>query len=118
MIIVSTILAVLLAVLFVSLGAGKLLAIPSMRDRAAHVGFTVGAYRGIGVLEIAGALGVLGGIVWWPIGAAAGVGLVLLMIGALATHLRSRDSVGEFAPSVVVGVLSACYLVALFAASR
>ena len=49
----------LVAVVFVALGAAKILAAAPMRGRAAHAGFSVDAYRRIGVLEIAGAVGVL-----------------------------------------------------------
>ena len=44
------------------LGAAKILAVPPMRAAAAHVGFSVAAYRRIGVLEVAGAVGLLVGL--------------------------------------------------------
>ncbi|WP_036511046.1 DoxX family protein [Nocardia aobensis] len=114
----ATILAVVLAVLFAPLGAAKIAALPHIRRRADHAGFSVDAFRVIGCLEIAGALGLLIGIASWPIGATAGLGLTLLMIGALVSHLRVRDRVQQFAPAVVVGVLCVCYLVTLPGASR
>ena len=44
--------------------------------------------------EFAGALGLVGGI-WWPlIGIAAGIGLVLYFVGAVASHLRVGDVKG------------------------
>src|SRR5690242_15524643 len=49
----STILAIVLAFLFVTLGTTKVLALPVMRERAAEAVFTVGAYRRIGALELA-----------------------------------------------------------------
>ena len=54
----SIILAVLVALIFALLGTAKILALPPMRDLAAEAGFSVDAYRGIGVLEVAGAVGV------------------------------------------------------------
>ena len=36
------------AVVFAALGATKILALPPMRVRAAHLGFSVTAYRAIG----------------------------------------------------------------------
>ncbi|MEV6368424.1 DoxX family protein [Micromonospora musae] len=42
-------------------------------------------------LELAGAAGLLVGLLWWPLGVAAGVGLVLYFAGAIGAHLRVRD---------------------------
>src|SRR5208282_2357817 len=113
----STILAVLLALFFFSLGAAKILALAPMRERAAHVGFSTAAYRRIGALEVAGAIGLLIGLIEPLIGALAGAGLVLLLGGALLTHLRTGDRVREFAPAVVAGLLVATYLAVLSGAA-
>ncbi len=45
----------------------------------------------LGLLKAAGALGVLVGISVPLIGVAAAVGLILFFVGAIITHLRSRD---------------------------
>lgn len=116
MTVASIVFAVLLAIGFLPLGAVKVLAVADMRQRGEHFGYSVTAFRGIGVLEIAGALGMLAGTMWWPIGAAAGIGLMLLMIGALITHMKAGDSVGEYAPSIGVGVLAVAYVVTAFGA--
>ncbi|MFC3891144.1 DoxX family protein [Lentzea rhizosphaerae] len=111
--IVLTVFAVLLAVLFVVLGVSKLLALPRMRELATHAGFSVAAYRGIGALEVAGAAGLLIGLTVPLLGASAGVGLLLLLAGAVVTHVRNGDGVRELAPAVVCAVLVAGYLAAL-----
>lgn len=116
MAVVSIMFAVLLAIGFLSLGAVKVLAVAPMRGRAEHLGYSVTAFRGIGVLEIAAAVGVLVGMSWWPLGATAGIGLVLLMIGAVVTHVKAGDSVSQYAPSIGVGVLSLAYVVTVFGA--
>ncbi|MEV2221853.1 DoxX family protein [Nocardia vinacea] len=116
MTVASIMFAVLLAIGFLPLGAVKVLALAPMRQRAEHFGYSVSAFRGIGVLEIAGALGVLAGLVCWPLGAAAGIGLVLLMIGAVITHVKAGDSAGEYAPSIGSGVLAIAYVVTVFGA--
>lgn len=79
----SLVLALCLAVFYLLLGVGKIAATSPMRERAAHVGMPVSTYRGgIGALEVAGAVGlVIGGLVP-ALGAAAGIGLLLLMVGA------------------------------------
>lgn len=100
-----TILTVALAAVFAALGTAKLLAVPAMRERAAHVGFDVAAYRGIGALEIAGAAGLLLGAVSRSIPVAAAIGLLLLLGGATITHLRAGDGAKEAAPALVIGGL-------------
>ena len=103
-------LAALIAVAFAVLGASKIRAVPSMQARAAHVGFSVGAYQRIGVLEVAGAAGVLLGFAIPPLGVLAAAGLLLLMVGALGAHLRQHDGIAEMAPALVVTVLLVVYL--------
>jgi len=51
-------------------------------------------YRLIAVPEAAATVGLLIGYATAPIGAAAAIGLVFLMAGALAFRLRAHDSVG------------------------
>jgi len=114
---VAIALAVLVAVIFTALGAAKILAVPPMQARAAHVGFSVAAYRRIGVLEVAGAVGVLAGLIRPLLGGLAGVGLLLLLAGAMVTHVRNHDGPREVAPAVVCVVLVAGYLAALLGTS-
>lgn len=101
----TTILAVTLAAAFVALGTAKLLALPSMQTRAAHVGFSVGAYRRIGALEVAGAIGLLAGAYVPLLGTLAALGLLLLLAGAVITHLRNGDGIKEVAPALVLAIL-------------
>jgi len=113
----SAVLAVLLALFFISLGSAKILALQPMRERAAEVGFSTMAYRRIGMLEVAGAIGLLLGSIEPLIGALAGAGLLLLLGGAVVAHVRNGDGPRKFAPAVVCGLLVVAYLVALFAAT-
>jgi len=113
----SAVTAVLLAFVFLTLGTAKVLAVPPMRARAAEVGFSTGAYRRIGLLEVAGAIGLLLGSVEPLLGALAAAGLLLLLGGAVIAHVRS-GAVRESAPAVVCGLILAVYLVALLSASR
>src|SRR5579872_6524856 len=106
----STGLAVGLAVFFAGLGTAKLLAVAPMRRAAAHFGLPTNAYRSLGALEIAGAIGLLLGLARPVFGAVAGVGLLLLLVGALASHVRVGDRLREAAPALVAGVLVAAML--------
>jgi len=113
----STVLAVLLALIFIGLGSAKILAVQPMRERAAEVGFSTTAYRRIGMLEVAGTIGLLLGSIEPLIGALAGIGLLLLLGGAVVAHVRAGDGPKKFGPAVICGVLTAAYLVALLAAT-
>lgn len=59
----------------------------ALRDR----GLTANQARAIGAAEIAGSVGVLVGLFWWPLGVVAAVGLLLLMLGATAFHVKYGD---------------------------
>lgn len=104
------VLTVVLAVFFLALGTAKILALAPMRDRAANVGFSVAAYRRIGLLEVAGAIGLLVGFFVPPLGALAAIGLLLLLGGALFTHLRKGDGPREVTPAAVSALLVVGYL--------
>ena len=106
----TTILAALLVIAFTVLGTAKLAAVPAMRARAEHVGFSVAAYRRIGLLEILAVLGLLVGAFIPVIGALAAAGLLVLLGGALVTHLRNGDGPREVAPAVVLGLATLGYL--------
>jgi hypothetical protein len=107
----TTILAALLVAAFALLGSAKLAAFPAMRSRAAHVGYSVTAYRRIGALELLGVAGLLVGAAAPVVGALAGVGLLLLLGGASTTHLRHGDGPKEIAPAAVLGAIAVGYLV-------
>jgi hypothetical protein len=75
-------------------------------DGADHLHFSRNAYKGIGALELLAAVGLLVGLAVWPLGVAAGAGLVLLMIGAVITHLRVGDKIAQFGPALALAVIS------------
>ena len=106
----TSILAGLLVVAFALLGSAKLAAVPAMRARAEHVGFSVAAYRRIGLLEVLAVAGLLVGAVVPVIGALAAAGLLLLLGGAFVAHLRNHDGVREVAPALVLGAVTLAFL--------
>ena len=114
----TAILAGVLVVAFAAAGAAKLAAVPAMRARAAHVGFSVAAYRRIGLLEILGVLGLLAGALVPMIGALAAAGLLLLLGGAVLTHVRSGDGPRELAPAVVLGLATLAFLILVVGSLR
>ena len=106
----APVLAAVLVVAFGLLGSAKLAAVPAMRARAAHVGFGIDAYRRIGALEVLAVVGIIAGTVFPVIGVLAATGLVLLLGGAVVTHLRNGDGVRELVPSVVLGAVAVAFV--------
>ena len=102
----TSILAGLLVVAFAAVGSAKLAAVPAMRARAEHVGFSVSAYRRIGFLEVLAVIGLLIGAFVPVIGALAAAGLLMLLGGAIVAHLRNSDGMREVAPAVVLGLVT------------
>ena len=60
----------------------------------------------LAVLELAGAVGLLVGIWFVPIGIAAAIGLSLYFIGAVASHIRARRPAREAIPAAIIMVLA------------
>jgi hypothetical protein len=52
------------------------------------------------------------GLRWHPLGVAAAAGMVLLLLGAVITHRRAKDSGKEMAPALLVLVITIAYLAA------
>jgi hypothetical protein len=91
--------------------AGKLVGHPKMRLAAADFGVPWRRYRLIAIPELAAAGGVLAGLVWRPLGVAAGIGMALLLLGALAFHRRAHHPPREVAPALVALAVTVAYLV-------
>ncbi|MFG3289083.1 DoxX family protein [Streptomyces sp. NPDC048179] len=102
-----------LALWFGLLGVGKVLGTSAMAERAAHVGFRIGTYRVIGILEVAGVIGLFIGWAVTGIGVAAAAGFLLLLAGAALAHLRAGDRWPAIAPAIITAALVAAYLVIL-----
>lgn len=104
------IVAALLTLACLLTGGAKLAGTADMRRRAAHLGVPWWGYVVIGCLEVLAAAGLVVGIWWSPLGAAAAGGLVLLMIGAIAMHARAGEPRKTMLPALVVGILAATAL--------
>jgi hypothetical protein len=103
----TVILTLLLAALFTFSSSIKLLGVPKSLTIRDHLGVSPVQWRVIGALELAGVAGALAGLAWAPIGIAAGIGLTLLSIGAIAFHLRASDRAAEVVPAVIGVALGA-----------
>jgi hypothetical protein len=111
MFVVTIILSVILALAFGAAGAQKVAGAKMARETAVHLGVPWSRYRGIGVLELLAAIGLLVGLAVWPLNVAAAAGLVLLMIGAVIFHLRVGDKINVFGPALALAVLSLAELI-------
>lgn len=58
----AAVMFVVLALLFAGIGGAKIAQLPSMRASAAHLGYSPRAYQAIGALEVAGAAGLILGV--------------------------------------------------------
>jgi hypothetical protein len=97
----------LLTAAFLMAGGAKLAGAKPLADQFREFGLPLGLMRVIGVLEVAGAIGL-----WvkpFPVWAAAG--LAGLMVGAVANHLKVQHPLLKAAPSIVLGLL--CVLAAV-----
>ncbi|MEU6371534.1 DoxX family protein [Streptomyces sp. NPDC046909] len=111
MFITAAIVAVLLALAFLAAGVPKVAAQAKAVTQADHLRVPHGVNRVIGVLEVLGAVGALVGLWLAWLGVAAGAGLALLMVGALAAHARAKDPGKAMAPAAVFGLIAVVYVV-------
>ena len=82
--------ALMAAVLSLS-GRGKIVRDPDQMKTLAKVGFPESRVGLLAAAEIAGALGLIVGLFWWPVGVAAATGIIAYFVGAIGSHLRVRD---------------------------
>jgi DoxX-like protein len=103
-------LSIALALLFLAAAAGKLTGkTQAMGD---HLGDPVRRWWAIGVLELAGVVGVIVGIAVEELGLAAAAGLLLTSLGAIAAHAKAEDPPKALLPATV-GLLLSSAVVAL-----
>lgn len=111
MTVLTVVVTVLTALLFLGAAYVKFTGEDHAMQTRDRLGFAPGAYRMIGVLEVAGAVGALVGLAVRPLGIAALAGLVLVAIGACAAQARLHNPLAEARPAVLALVLSVAALV-------
>lgn len=90
--VIAIVVSVLLALVFAQAGQNKFSGSELARVCPGHLGISPGTYRLVGVLEIFAAIGLIVGVIAVPaLAAVASIGLALLMVGAVALHLRAGD---------------------------
>ncbi|MDO0937303.1 DoxX family protein [Streptomyces sp. DG2A-72] len=103
------VLAIVLSLVLVASGRAKLVRDEKITEGMRKIGVPDSWLPRLAALEIAGALGLIGGIFYRPLGIAAAIGAVLYFIGAVITHLRAGDAKGAPVPTVLI-LLSAAPL--------
>ncbi len=81
----------LLAAMLLLSAFGKLTRNEMQTATIDKVGFPERYLWVLALCEIAGAIGLVIGLFWPPIGIAAAIGVVLYFIGAVTSHLRVKD---------------------------
>jgi hypothetical protein len=102
--------AALLAVALVGSGFAKLTRSQSVVDSLTGIGVPLGLFPFLAAAEIAGAVGLVVGIWWAPLGIAAAIGVVLYFLLAVGQHLRKKDVKG-LPPASVLLIVAAVTLV-------
>jgi uncharacterized membrane protein YphA (DoxX/SURF4 family) len=96
----TVIVSSLLALALFASGLSKLRKDPKQLQIMEAVGFPKDKMWLLGVAEIAGTIGLVAGLFWWPIGIAAAIGVILYFIGAIISHLRVKE--GFSTPLIVL----------------
>ncbi|MFE3542812.1 DoxX family protein [Nocardia sp. NPDC059177] len=101
MFIAYVVLAILLSIVLVVSGRAKLVEDEEITSTMTRLGVPLTWLPALAVLEFAGALGLLAGIVYRTFGIAAGIGVVLYFVGAVLSHVRAKDIAGSPVPLVL-----------------
>lgn len=110
MFIATLVISVFMAVSLTFSAVGKLTKNPAVIPIMEQVGVPADKIPVLAYLEIAGAIGLVVGLFWWPIGVAAAVGVTLYFLGAVIAHLRVKDTKGV-GPAAFLTVVAIAALV-------
>jgi DoxX-like family len=105
----SAIVSSLLALMLAFSAYGKLTRQPAMIESVDRVGFPREKLAHLAVILLAGAAGLLLGILWAPVGVAAAAGVVAYFAVTVAFHVRAHDLAHAPKPALI-GVLAAVAL--------
>ncbi|MET7656098.1 MULTISPECIES: DoxX family protein [unclassified Streptomyces] len=107
MFIAYVVFASLLALTLIASGRAKLVRDEKITEGMHKIGVPDSWFPRLSALEIVGALGLIVGIFYRPLGIAASVGIIGYFIGAIITHLRAKDTKGLPMPTVLMVVAAA-----------
>ncbi|BCJ50540.1 hypothetical protein Asp14428_20150 [Actinoplanes sp. NBRC 14428] len=104
MFIAYVVVAVLLSLVLLMSARADITRDPKIIETLKALGVRDSWFLPLGLVKIAGALGLLAGIAYRPLGIAAAVGVVLYFVGAVVTHLRAGDRKGVGTPAAIMVV--------------
>ncbi|WP_329050436.1 DoxX family protein [Amycolatopsis sp. NBC_01488] len=106
-----TALVVTVIVLNAGIGAADLVKAPFVLATSNAVDVPPSWLPVLGTLKLAGAAGLLAGLLGFaPLGVAAAIGLVLFYVGAIVAHLKARKFATGAAPLLFLGLVAATLL--------
>ena len=115
--IAATVLSIMVALLYLVAGGSKLAGQARQVETAQQLGIAFARYRLIAIPELAASVGLIVGL-WVPaLGAAAAIGLALLMVGATAVRARARRPAAELAADVTLFALDVATAVVIILAA-
>ena len=82
---------------------------PQIVASLTHLGVNTDRMSALGALKLLGVAGVIIGFWVTAIGVAAGIGLALYFIGAIAFHVRAKDNVKNTFPALLLLILAVLY---------
>ncbi|CAN5838244.1 hypothetical protein BH23ACT11_BH23ACT11_20820 [soil metagenome] len=109
--ILTVILQVVLALVFIGAGGSKLVATQQMVEMFDHFKYPRWFMYFTGAVEVTGAVGVLVGILVPVLAVLGGLLLAATMVGAIFTHIRAKDPVSMMIPPSVLLALAIIVLV-------
>ncbi len=118
--IIAWISGVMLLAGFGGSGVMKVMDHPMMVESRNHLGIAKQQFQGLGALEAAGGIGVILGLAsngesyeW--IGPLAGLGLLIVGIGAVLAHRKAGDETKDAVPAAVLSVVAIIYIITVIA---
>jgi hypothetical protein len=100
----------LLAVLLAFAAVRKLSHRPAVVATYARVGVAEGKLNYLALILLAGAAGLLVGLVWAPLGIAATVGVICYFLLAITAHLRHRD-IGNVLTPITIELIAVAAII-------
>jgi acid phosphatase family membrane protein YuiD len=115
--IAATVLSILVALLYLVAASTKLAGQARQVEIAQQLGIAFARYRLIGIPELAASVGLIVGL-WVPaIGAAAAIGLALVMVGATVVRARAGRPAAELVADVALLALNVATAVVIILAA-
>ncbi len=113
MFIACVVVSAVMAVMVTLSGIFKLARSPQVVEGIGGLGVPLTWFPWLATAEIAGAVGLVVGLVIAPIGIAAGVGLLLYFAGAIGAHVRADDLPGIGTPAMMLTLAAAALVLRL-----